>query len=184
MTLPRGSAFIGLSWLLVAFPALALSWDLPAGRFERQAAPGELKQVQMQAGKGLRLVFASGDKHALAVVDTRYRMTAQKFSDYHVTAEVRSLSLGKRRVARLERMGVAITEGKKLRLTLSFDCVGGHEQVQFCLHEDLSGKPHVVCHKLTEPGSRCQEPPPRPPGHMINPPPKSSPVNEDKSSTD
>ncbi len=184
MTLDHGPVWIGLTLCLAALPAMALNWDLPEGRFERKAAPGELKQVQILPDKGLRLLFASGQRQALAVLSAGYRMTAQKFSDYHVTAQVRSLSLGKRSVKRFERMGLAIERGQKLRFTLSFACVSGHEQVQFCLHAEIAGEPHVVCHDLVDPESTCQPPPPRPPGHLINPPPNAGVVNQDKDPDD
>ena len=179
MILDHGPVWIGATLCLAALPAMALTWDLPEGRFERKAAPGELKQVQILPDKGLRLLFASGQSHALAVLSASYRMTAQKFSDYHVTAEVRSLSLGKRSVKRIERMGLTIGQGQKLRFSLSFACVSGHEQIQFCLHDEVGGKPHVICHDLVDPESTCQPPPPRPPGHLINPPPNAGVVNQD-----
>jgi hypothetical protein len=176
--------WIGLSILLLATPALALSWDLPAGSYERDARPGELQKVQIQDGKKLRLIFAAGAERALVVIETVYRMTAQKFSDYNVTAEVRVLSQGKRRVGRVQRMGLSISEGQKLSFTTSFFCAKGHEQMQFCLHDEIAGKPHVVCHELIDRQSRCQAPPPRPPGEMINPPPNAAVINDDKDGAD
>jgi len=180
MAFVPGPAWIGLALAVAAGPALAMSWDLPQGRYEREAAPGELKQVQVLPKKGLRLIFAPGREHALAVVEAKYKMTAQKFSDYNVTAEVRSVSLGKRRVKQLERMGVAMSPGRKLSFTTSFHCAGGHEQVQFCLHAEIDGKPHVVCHELSDPSTTCQPPPPGPPGYLINQPAKDAVVNDDK----
>lgn len=158
--------------VLFVFPtgASALSWDLPSGVHEREAESGDLKKVQALPDRGLRLVFAAGKDHGLVVVNGTYEMTAQKYSDYHVTLTVGSISIGKKATERVERMGWEFRKGQAYRVTTSYDCVQGRTWLQLCLHGDKpDGSPHVVCRELPDPSSKCA-PLKRNPGELINQP--------------